>query len=75
MLIYGMRGNVYRTTDGMRPGTRSTPRTSTSLMGSRVLDDGTVVLVGNGGLVATSQDDGQTLQLAQGRRKAARCRR
>jgi photosystem II stability/assembly factor-like uncharacterized protein len=49
----------------MKTWTKIDMKTSTSLMGSCVLADGTIVLVGNAGLAAASRDDGASFSLAK----------
>ena len=68
LLVYGLRGNLFRSTDF---GDNWTP---IELKGARgplefglsnatVLEDGSLVLVGNGGSVMRSHDEGQTFQV------------
>ncbi len=63
LLIYGMRGHVYRSTDGGTSWTQIPIASTINFNGGSVAADGKVVLVGNGGLVATSNDNGQTFTL------------
>lgn len=63
ILVFGMRGNVYRTTDFGTTWQKIPLDTTVSLTCGRQLEDGRVLLVGNSGLVALSKDDGQTLDL------------
>lgn len=63
LLVFGMRGNVYRTTDLGVTWQKVETGTTASLMSGRQLADGRVLLVGNVGLLAESRDDGQTLEL------------
>jgi photosystem II stability/assembly factor-like uncharacterized protein len=60
LLIYGMRGNVYRSENGGATWTKVDVGGEQSLTGGRVLDDGRIVLVGIGGKVAISSDDGRS---------------
>lgn len=62
MVIYGMRGTVFRTTDGISWQKIETGTTTTFNGGAR-LSDGRILLVGNSGLVAQSSDDGATFDL------------
>jgi photosystem II stability/assembly factor-like uncharacterized protein len=63
LLAFGMRGNVFRTTDLGATWQKIELDTTQSLMAGRQLADGRVLLVGNTGLLAVSKDDGQTLEL------------
>jgi photosystem II stability/assembly factor-like uncharacterized protein len=62
MVIFGMRGTVFRTTDGIAWQQIETGSTTTFNGGAR-LSDGRVLLVGNSGLVAQSSDNGATFDL------------
>jgi photosystem II stability/assembly factor-like uncharacterized protein len=68
LLAYGLRGNLYRSTDfgdnwqqielnGARGALEF------GLASATLLDDGSLVLVGNGGTVLRSSDDGQTFSV------------
>jgi len=68
LLAYGLRGNLYRSTDfgdnwqkielqGARGALEF------GLASATLLDDGSLVLVGNGGSVLRSTDDGQTFSV------------
>jgi photosystem II stability/assembly factor-like uncharacterized protein len=66
LLVFGLRGSVFRSTDFgdswekiTLPGNGSEPF-KFGLAGASSLPDGSVVLVGNGGSVAVSHDDGLT---------------
>ncbi|MGH2434883.1 MAG: YCF48-related protein [Pseudomonas sp.] len=68
LLAYGLRGNLFRSTDfgdTWQPielkATRGT--LEFGLASATLLDDGTLVLVGNGGSVLRSHDDGQTFSV------------
>jgi photosystem II stability/assembly factor-like uncharacterized protein len=63
LLAFGMRGNVYRTTDLGATWQKVPLDTTQSLMQGRQLADGRILLVGNTGLLAVSNDGGQTLDL------------
>jgi photosystem II stability/assembly factor-like uncharacterized protein len=63
LLAFGMRGNVFRTTDLGATWQKIPLDTTASLMSGSQLADGRVLLVGNSGLLALSNDDGQTLEL------------
>ena len=69
LLVYGLRGSVFRSTDFgdswqqiILPGSGSEPF-KFGLAGAANLPDGSVALVGNGGSVAVSHDDGLTFRV------------
>ena len=69
LLVFGLRGSVFRSTDFgdswqqiTLPGSGSEPF-KFGLAGGSNLPDGSVVLVGNGGSVAVSHDDGLTFNV------------
>ena len=69
LLVFGLRGSVFRSTDFgdswqqiTLPGNGSEPF-NFGLAGASSLPDGSVVLVGNGGSVAVSHDDGLTFDV------------
>lgn len=68
-LAYGMRGNVFHTAGNDAPWMRSEMPVQASFYGHAVTPDGKIILVGQGSVVATSQDGGQhfTLSRVQGR--------
>lgn len=61
LLIYGMRGNVYRSEDGgahcKKIDLGPDPR---SLTNGKVMEDGSIVLIGIAGRVVVSNDDGRS---------------
>ncbi len=61
LIAFGMRGTVYRSTDLGTTWQKVELGTTAALNGGCVLSDGRIVLVGNAGLVAISDDNGQTL--------------
>lgn len=68
LLVYGLRGNLLRSTDFGEtwqavplPGPQGPLRFG--LAGASLLADGSLVVVGNGGTVLRSRDDGQTFTL------------
>lgn len=63
ILAFGMRGTVYRSTDLGDTWEKVELGTTASLNGGCVLSDGRMILVGNAGLVAISDDNGQTLSV------------
>jgi photosystem II stability/assembly factor-like uncharacterized protein len=62
VLVFGMRGNVYRTAD-LATWEQVPLGTTASLMGGAQLADGRILLVGNAGLLALSTDRGRSLEL------------
>lgn len=65
LLAYGLRGNLFRSTDfgsTWAPIELKAARGSLEfgLSGATLLDDGSIVIVGNGGSVISSSDNGQT---------------
>ena len=68
LLAYGLRGNLFRSTDF---GSTWTPielkaargELEFGLSGATLQDDGSIVIVGNGGSVVRSTDDGQTFSV------------
>ncbi|WP_339533135.1 WD40/YVTN/BNR-like repeat-containing protein [Pseudomonas mucidolens] len=63
LLVYGLRGNLYRSTDfgdTWQPVELKAARGALEfgLSGATLLDDGSLVVVGNGGSVVVSHDDG-----------------
>jgi photosystem II stability/assembly factor-like uncharacterized protein len=60
LLVFGMRGSVYRSADNGQTWEKVDIDTTASFNGGRTLADGRIILVGNAGLVATSKDDGRT---------------
>jgi photosystem II stability/assembly factor-like uncharacterized protein len=60
LLVFGMRGSVYRSADNGQTWEKIEIDTTASFNGGRTLADGRIMLVGNAGLVATSKDDGRT---------------
>lgn len=65
-LIFGMRGNVYRSDDGASQWTRVDVNDNQSIMNATLLPDGAIVLVGNAGFAARSDDDGKTFRRMTG---------
>jgi photosystem II stability/assembly factor-like uncharacterized protein len=68
LLAYGLRGNLFRSTDfgdSWNPVELKAARgpLEFGLANATVLADGSVLLVGNGGSVMRSADDGQTFQV------------
>ncbi|OPA89341.1 hypothetical protein BFW88_15285 [Pseudomonas fluorescens] len=68
LLAYGLRGNLYRSTDF--GGTWEQVQLNAvrgalefGLSGATLLEDGSIVVVGNGGSVVVSHDDGQTFSV------------
>jgi photosystem II stability/assembly factor-like uncharacterized protein len=68
LLAYGLRGNLYRSTDfgdSWEPVELKATRGALEfgLSGATLLDDGTLVIVGNGGSVVQSHDQGLTFSV------------
>ena len=62
-VIFGLRGQLYRTEDAGEHWTALVSHTGAALMGGRILADGTVAVVGQGGVVLISTDQAQTFTL------------
>lgn len=60
MLIYGMRGNVYRSDNAGTSWAKIEVGGQQSLMNGRVLADGRILLIGINGKIVMSSDDGLT---------------
>ena len=68
LLAYGLRGNLFRSTDfgdSWQPIELKAARGTLEfgLAGATLVEDGSLVLVGNGGSVLRSTDDGQTFSV------------
>lgn len=68
LLAYGLRGNLYRSTDfgsNWEQVELEAARGALEfgLSGATLLEDGSLVVVGNGGSVVVSHDDGQTFSV------------
>ncbi|MHC8306028.1 WD40/YVTN/BNR-like repeat-containing protein [Pseudomonas sp. PB3P13] len=68
LLAYGLRGNLFRSTDfgtSWEPVQLKATRGALEfgLSGATLLDDGSIVIVGNGGSVVRSSDDGLTFSV------------
>jgi len=63
VLIFGMRGRIYRSTDaGLKDWAAIDNKSLASLMGSTRLPDGAIVLAGLSGTVLVSRDQGKSFQ-------------
>ena len=65
LLAYGLRGNLYRSTDFGSTWEQVQLQAARGalefgLSGATLLDDGSIVIVGNGGSVVSSSDNGET---------------
>lgn len=69
-LAYGMRGNAYLSHAGKEPWTRSNLPAPASFFGHTVLADGRVLLVGQGSLMATSTDGGNSFGISRAKGRA-----
>jgi photosystem II stability/assembly factor-like uncharacterized protein len=58
LLVYGLRGNAYRSRDGGRNWAKCDTGVSSGITGGTVLNDGRLVLVTQSGHVLVSRDDG-----------------
>lgn len=68
LLAYGLRGNLYRSTDFGSTWEQVELNAARGalefgLSGAALLDDGSLVIVGNGGSVVVSHDDGRTFSV------------
>ncbi|MGE8482004.1 YCF48-related protein [Pseudomonas sp. FP1740] len=68
LLVYGLRGNLYRSTDFGTTWEQVELKAARGalefgLSGATLLDDGSIVIVGNGGSVIRSSDDGETFSV------------
>ncbi|MBW1250478.1 WD40/YVTN/BNR-like repeat-containing protein [Pseudomonas tolaasii] len=68
LLVYGLRGNLYRSTDFGTTWEQVELNAARGalefgLSGATLLEDGSIVVVGNGGSVVVSHDDGQTFSV------------
>ncbi|MCM2310183.1 MAG: YCF48-related protein [Steroidobacteraceae bacterium] len=63
LVLFGMRGSIYRSADAGATWTKVETGTTATFNGGEVLADGRIFLVGNAGLVATSTDNGQTFKV------------
>jgi photosystem II stability/assembly factor-like uncharacterized protein len=60
VIVFGMRGNAFRTRNAGRTWTRLATGTGSTLNGGAVLADGRLVLVSQGGQALLSGDDGDS---------------
>jgi photosystem II stability/assembly factor-like uncharacterized protein len=60
VIVFGMRGNAFRTRDAGRTWTKLATGTVSTLNGGAVLADGRLVLVSQGGQALLSADDGDS---------------
>ncbi|MFJ4195355.1 WD40/YVTN/BNR-like repeat-containing protein [Pseudomonas sp. NPDC089534] len=68
LLTYGLRGNLYRSTDFGGTWEQVELKAARGslefgLSGATLLDDGSIVIVGNGGSVISSSDNGETFSV------------
>lgn len=68
-LVYGMRGNIFLKASADAPWSKSSMSAPVSFYGHTRTQDGSIVLAGQGGMLAISSDNGKsfTLQKVQGR--------
>ena len=62
ILVYGMRGNVYISSDDADSWTKIETNTINALNTGFVTDDGTVIIGANNGLFLISEDNGRTFR-------------
>jgi len=60
VLVYGLRGNAYRSDDRGRSWTKAEPGLFASIVGGATTRDGTLLLADVGGRVAASRDAGRS---------------
>lgn len=60
VIVYGLRGNVFRSGDGGASWQKVETGVSAGLTGSTVTSDGRILLVSQGGQVLVSADDGRS---------------
>jgi len=63
VLVYGLRGNAFRSTDGGASWTRIDARLPATIVGAASAGHGTLVLVDQGGRLALSTDGGVSFEL------------
>lgn len=63
VLVYGLRGNVYRSRDGGTSWEKIETGVQVGLVGGAVTDDGRFVLVSQAGQVLVSADDGASFKM------------
>jgi len=63
VLVYGLRGNAFRSADGGATWTKVDTKLPASIVGGTTLAPGTVVLADQGGRIALSNDGGVTFDL------------
>ena len=63
VMVYGLRGNAFRSADGGATWARIDTKLPASIVGGTALTPGTVVLADQGGRLALSNDGGVTFEL------------
>lgn len=63
VIVYGLRGNVFRTTDDGKSWKKVETGLAVTLVGSTIADDGRIVLVSQTGHVLDSADDGESFHI------------
>ena len=64
-LVFGLRGKIFRSEDAGTSWQAVSSHTEATLMGGRVLNDGTTILAGHDGVMLTSTDQAHTFSLQQ----------
>lgn len=70
-MVYGMRGNIFRSDGIDGPWVRADFPAPVSFYGHAVAPEGQVILVGQGSVVATSRDGGRQFQLSRAKGRAS----
>jgi photosystem II stability/assembly factor-like uncharacterized protein len=66
LLVYGLRGNIFKSADFGKTWTPSASEGTATLQGGARLASGELVLVGSAGAVLTSHDNGTTFHRVAG---------
>jgi photosystem II stability/assembly factor-like uncharacterized protein len=65
VIAFGMRGNIYRSSDGGATWTQIESGIKFGIMGGKVMENGAIVLVSQGGNVLLSKNDGMSFSEVQ----------
>jgi photosystem II stability/assembly factor-like uncharacterized protein len=66
VMVFGMRGNAFRTTDDGQSWLKVDTAVQSGMSGATVLEDGRVVAVSQAGQVLVSQDKGASFSMVEG---------